>query len=141
MIEYSITIKNAMLQVVADALNAADPEPARLQLYTATQPTPGADITDQILLADCPLALPCGTVSGGVLNLTLPIEDDNLPASGTITWGRLVDGADNWIADLDVEIEPAEGEPESAAAIQLNAVIVYKGGILRLTGTAMLGLN
>lgn len=134
MITYSTTTKDAMLAGLVAQLDAANPEPARLRLYTATQPaTPGATITDQVLLADCPLALPCGTVSGGALNLTLPVEDDNLPASGTITWGRLVDGADNWIADLDVEIE----SPESSAALQLSAVIVYQGGILRINAAAL----
>lgn len=137
MTSYSTAAKNAMFTGLAAQLDAADPEPARLQFYTATQPVAGVAITDQILLADCPLALPCGSVSGGALNLTVPISDDNLPASGLTTWARLLDGTGVWIADLDVEIEA----PESDAAIQLNAVIVYKGGILRLTGTPKLELN
>jgi len=134
MIQYSTAAKNAMLQAVADALDAADPEPGRLRLYTADQPaTAGAAITDQTLLADIPLDLPCGTAANGVLTITTPVEDGNLPASGTVAWGRLVDGNDNWIADLDAEKEAAG----ATAAIQLAVIVVYQGGIIRLTAFSL----
>ena len=130
MINYSTPVKNAMLCALADLIDAADPAPGRLLLYTANQPVAGAAISDQIMVAECLLALPCGTVSNGQLNLTAPLEDNNLPASGEITWGRLLNGAGEWIADLDAETETEP--PSSTAALRLSKTSVYKGGIIRL---------
>ena len=133
MITYSITVKTAMMQAVADKLDAATTA-GYLLLYSAAQPAAGAAITDQILLADIELAKPCGTVASGVLTLDCPVADDNVPASGTLIWGRLYDGDSNWIADGDVGLEG------SGAMIELNSVTSYQGGIVRITA-AVLGLN
>ncbi|MCK5681675.1 hypothetical protein KAI46_12780 [bacterium] len=132
-ITYSTTIKNTMLQAVAEALDAADPLPAHLQIYSADQPTAGAAITDQTLLADITLNFPCGSVAAGILTLTCPIADDNVPASGTLIWGRLLDGDDNWIADGDVGLE------DSGAMIELTSLASFQGGIVRINN-AILGL-
>jgi len=131
MIIYAPATRNAMMEALRAELDAADPLPGKLQLYSGPQPTAGDPITTEILLADISLAIPCGSVSNGVLTLAAPIEDGNLPDSGTIIWGRLVDGDDAWIADLDV------GAQGSAAALELAGIIVYQGGIVRITAAAL----
>jgi hypothetical protein len=99
-----------------------------LRLYDGIAPDPpGSAITTQVMLADIPLALPCGAVANGVLTMTVPVEDGNIPASGTITWGRISDGAGVWVADIDVGLEA------SGAALELTATEVYQGGIVRVT--------
>jgi len=120
-----------MMEALCAAIDAADPEPGRLQLYSGPQPAAGDPITSEILLADIALEIPCGSVANGILTLNSPIEDSNLPDSGTIIWGRLVDGNDAWIADLDV------GAQGSAAALELAGIIVYQGGIVRITAAAL----
>ena len=131
MITYAVDVKNSMLAGLAAKLDAADPDPGRLQLYTGPQPGAGDPITTETLLADIELEFPCGVVANGVLTLATPVEDSNLPDSGTIAWGRLVDGNDIWIADLDVGVEG------SGAAVELAGIIVYQGGIVRITAAAL----
>ena len=131
MITYAVDVKNSMLAGLAAKLDAADPDPGRLQLYTGPQPGAGAVITTETLLADISLTIPCGSIADGILTLATPIEDSNLPDSGTIIWGRLMDGNEAWIADLDVG---AEG---SGAALELAGVIVYQGGIVRITAAVL----
>lgn len=126
MITYAPATLNLMLAALAASLDAGAPEPGRLLLYSAAQPEAGAAISDQILLADCPLAMPCGTVNDGVLILAVPFADENNPASGTITWGRLVNGAGERVADLDVGIEG------SGKTLELTGTTVYQGGIIKI---------
>jgi hypothetical protein len=120
--------RNAMLQALADVIDAADPLPGKFRIYSGTKPaTPGGAITDQVLLAECACSLPCGTVSGGALTFDTISDEDLAPASGLATWGRLLDGADAWIADFDV------GSDGSGAFLELNNTQIYEGGIVRLT--------
>ena len=131
MIVYAPNVRNAMMEALRAAIDAADPLPGHLKLYSGPQPAAGNPITTETLLADISQAIPSGTVANGVLTLATPIEDSNLPDSGTIIWGRLVDGNETWIADLDVG---AEG---SGAALELAGVIVYQGGIVRITAAVL----
>ncbi len=127
MIDYSIPAKNAMMTAVRDLLDVSDPDAGYMEIYTATKPTtPGAAITTQTLLGTIPLALPCGTVVDGELVLSCPIEEDNGPATGNIAWGRLFNGNDDWVADYDV------GITSSGAALELNRLEAYTGGIIRI---------
>lgn len=120
--------KNAMLQALANAIDAADPAPGKFRIYSGTKPaTPGGPITDQVLLAECFCSLPCGTVANGVLTFGTISDEDLAPASGLASWGRLLDGSDAWIADFDV------GADGSGAFLELNNTQIYEGGIVRLT--------
>lgn len=126
------SITNSMLQELADAIDAGDPTPGKFQIYSGTKPaTPGADITDQVLLAECACSLPCGTVASGVLTFSDISEEDNAPATGTATWGRLMDGSGTWIADFDV------GGGSSSAFLKLNSTSLYQGGIVRITSSTI----
>ena len=131
MIVYAPATRDSMMESLRAALDAADPLPGRLRLYSGPQPGAGDPITTETLLADIELEFPCGVVANGVLTLATPVEDSNLPDSGTIAWGRLVDGNDIWIADLDVGVEG------SGAAVELAGIIVYQGGIVRITAAAL----
>lgn len=128
MIALNPAVRDAMLQVVADAIDAGSPSPGLIRIYDGTAPDPpGSDVTTQTLLAELTCSIPCGTVANGVLTLAAIAEEDNAPATGTASWARIVDGAGAWVADLDV------GVAGSGAAIVLNAVEIYQGGIVRIT--------
>ncbi|SMC23197.1 hypothetical protein SAMN02746041_03025 [Desulfacinum hydrothermale DSM 13146] len=128
MIALNPTVQDAMLQAVADAIDAGSPSPGLIRIYDGTAPDPpGADVTTQTLLAELTCSLPCGTVADGTLTLSPIAEEGNAPATGTAGWARIVDGAGAWVADLDV------GTTGSGAAIELNAVEIYQGGIVRIT--------
>lgn len=128
MIILNPAVKDSMLQAVADAIDAGAPTPGQILIFDGTAPDPpGSDVTTQTLLAVITCSLPCGTVTNGALSFAPLSEESNAPASGTATWARLTDGAGSWVADLDV------GVAGSGAAIELNAVEIYQGGIVRIT--------
>lgn len=130
-LDISVLLRNAMLQVLADSIDAGAPVPGRFLIYDGARPEPGAPVTGQVLLAECPCSLPCGSVANGALTFAQIAEEDLAPASGTAAWGRLVDGAGNWIADWDV------GDLESEAFLKLNNTQVYQGGIVRITSGSL----
>ena len=126
MIDYSIPAANAMLNALQVLIDEAAPTPGYMELYTAIKPTPGVAITDQILLGVLTFTTPCGTITDGVLTLDTPIEESNGPATGDIVWGRLFNGNTDWIADFDVSTIG------SGAALELNGIHAYLGGIIRI---------
>lgn len=128
-IEYSIPVRNEMLTALKNRLDSADPVPGYMLMYTADQPaTAGDPITDQTMLARINLALPCGAIADGILTLTTPLEDSNVAASGTLAWGRLLDGSGTWVADFDIGLTGSGATLE----ISTSSLIVYQGGILRI---------
>lgn len=66
---YNATLKNTRMTSVVTAIGTA----GYLNFYTA-----GA-----VLLASLPLSNPAGTVSGGVLTITVPMTDSTADATGT----------------------------------------------------------
>src|SRR5665647_153007 len=66
---YNATLKNTRMTDIVTAIGAT----GYLNFYSA-----GA-----VLLASLPLANPAGTVTGGVLTLTVPMTDTTADASGT----------------------------------------------------------
>jgi len=126
MIEYSPACKAAFVTQVRTKIEAAAPLPGKVLIYSATQPTAGTAITDQILCAIIPFQVPCGEIVGNALQLFTPIEESLVPATSIIAWGRVVDGNDVWVADLNV------GLAGSGASLIVNSVLVRQGGILRI---------
>lgn len=121
-------IYNAMLQEVADQIDAGNPLPGKIQIYDGTQPeTAGGAVTDQVLLAELTCSLPCGAVSSRTLTFAAVTEEDNAPATGIAAWARILDGSDTVIGDLDV------GNRESGAALKLDQTQIYAGGVVTMT--------
>ena len=50
------------------------------------------------VLSTIPMAIPCGTVSGGVLTLTTPIADPLVAVTGTLASAEIEDSNGNLIA-------------------------------------------
>lgn len=93
-------IENAYWQSVCDLLNTSPPGKARA--YAGTVPIPGVALTDQVLVLEFTFANPAQT---GIANGRVDF-DAILPATvlsdQPISFMRLVNGADAWVADLDV---------------------------------------
>jgi hypothetical protein len=120
-----------MMEGVKADIDAGSPTPASMFLYTADRPASGATITDQVLCAQFELSVPCGTISGGTLSLTSPFIDDNLPNSGAINWGRVLNGNGDWVCDFDVGLVDDVPEPE----MTLSALVVFQGGIIKINNS------
>lgn len=78
---YSTTVKNSRLTVVRDAIDGGSAG-GTLEIGTTGMGT---------VLAVIPLADPCGSVSSGVLTLTMPQSDTNADATGTAAEARIKD--------------------------------------------------
>ena len=116
-----------MLQAFADKLDEADPVPGRFEIYTGPLADPPGDpIGAQVLLGTIFLSLPCGVVADGVLTLDAPVADNNVASSGTMAWGRALNGNDVWLADFDI------GLVGSGTIFELNELTIYQGGIIRI---------
>lgn len=126
------SVCNACLQEVVAAVGAADPTPGRLLVYGGSAPaTPGGAITDQSLLIEFLCALPCGTIADGKLAFAATVVGNISAVPGIATWGRILDGAGNWVADFDV------GESASGAWLELTRTNAFQNGIFTLSDTAI----
>jgi hypothetical protein len=127
---FSPALKTGRAQAILDALDA-DTNPATLKIYTGDsvngeQPAAGAAITTETLLATYTLDQPAGTVSGDTFSLTLP-DPVTVVADGVAVWGRLADGAGDWVIDGNA------GLTNSGAFFTFDDLQVYAGGALSLT--------
>lgn len=80
-VAYNTTVKNARLQVVADAIDQGSGAGV-LQIGT----TGMASVLASITLAD-----PCGSVTGGVLTFDMPQSDTSADNTGTAAAARIRD--------------------------------------------------
>ena len=108
----------------------AGPSPARLRLYGGTRPASATAAPASQMLAEIALTKPAGLLTD-VLTLT-PESAGLITASGSATWARLVNGAEQTAADLDCSDEQGAGE------VQLQTVSLLLGGSAVLTA-AILG--
>jgi hypothetical protein len=94
------TVRNDRIIVIRDAIDAGSAA-GRLRIYSGSKPgTKGAAPAGD-LLADIPLADPCGTASGGALTFTMP-QDAASAISGTASFFYLVDSDGTYVADGDI---------------------------------------
>jgi hypothetical protein len=119
-------IRNARLQAIASAIDAAA-EPGTLSIYSLARPAPGAAITNQVKLAVLTFGDPCAaSIDQGLLTFA-PLAEVMAIADGAATWGRVADGAGAWVLDGTV------GVTDSGADFEINNVLLYEGGIVRVT--------
>lgn len=140
-LQVSAAVAAGMLEGAAAVLDA-DPAPAAVLFYAATaSSTFGATPTEPHLVA-VPLNRPLGTVGApapdlgidppppAVLALAVaPAPEGMVAASGTIAWARLVDGA-----GIEHVRVPAVGLTGSGAPIEVDTLVVYAGGLVRIVG-------
>ncbi len=121
----SATLRAARLTQILAALDAAS-TPARILFYATVQPAAGA-AAGGTAIAAVTLAQPAGSVTGTVLQITVPENPGQFVADGTIVWARFVDGNDTWIADADVTESGGDG------TVTVTPRAGYTGGYVKLT--------
>jgi len=118
-----------LLNAVKAAIDAGE-GPGILLIYTASQPDPGGEITDQILLAALEFDEPCGVVDGAALTLSIN-EDGSADGTGIAAWARITDSEGVWVADMDC------GNEASEAALKLNSVQIAAGGTVGISSAVI----
>lgn len=99
------TVRNNMLQVILDALNAGA-GPALIRIYDGTRPATGGSATT--LLAELTCSDPAGTIGSGTLTFSSITQDSSANATGTATWFRLVDSTAAVVGDGSVGTSGAD---------------------------------
>lgn len=123
------TIRTTRSQAIANALDGGA-SAGKIEFYDGVQPTTGAAITSQTLLATLLLSDPSAVVATGVLTLNSVNDDVAADADGTITWARATDSDDLHVFDVDC------GVAASGAGIIFNTTTVRLGGVVQiLSGT------
>lgn len=126
MIALSEAVRNARLSVIGNALDGGTGA-GTLTLYSGVVPSPGAAVTTQKKLAALTFADPAAaSVTGGVLTFDA-IAEVMAVADGGTTWARAADSAGTWAFDGDV------GAIGSGAFIEIDNLLLYTGGIVRVT--------
>lgn len=108
----------------------AGPSPARLRIYGGARPASASDTPSSVMLAEIRLTKPAGVLTD-VLTLT-PEDAGLITASGSATWARLVNGAEQTAADMDCT------DDTGAGPVKLAQVALLIGGSAALT-SAVLG--
>lgn len=123
-------LRSARIALVRDALDAGGLAGV-IRLYSGTRPAPGGAITTQVLQCSVPLAYPCGTVSGPTLTFDEPEDDGVRVAGDEITWARLVDSDDVFVADATVTAVDGGGD------IIINSTVGLVGGPIRFVAGSL----
>lgn len=121
LIAYSTTIRsNRMTQV----LNAIDGGAGAglIRIYDGTRPATGGTATT--LLAELTCSDPSGSVSSAVLTFSSITQDSSANATGTATWGRIVDSTGTFCVDFNVGTSGADLNLNSASITSGVAVAI-----------------
>lgn len=121
------TLRNARANVIRDAVDAG-PGPGLFRVYDGTRPATGGTATT--LLAELTFSDPsAANASGGVLTFSAITADASANATGTATWGRMVDSTGAFVEDFSVGT--------SAADYILNTVSITSGVQVQCTSAAI----
>lgn len=122
----NVTVRNARLNVIRDALDAGATG-GLLLIYDGTRPATGAAVTTQVLLGTLTFsATSAPNASGGVLTFNAITEDSSADATGTATWARATDSNSSFVMDMSV------GTTGSGADIIMNTTSIVTGGPIRV---------
>jgi hypothetical protein len=124
----AMAARNALADVFAGLVDAADNRHGTIKLYTGPQPASAdAPADGQTLLATLTFEHPAaGAAIGGVTNFNAIAEDSDAPATGEARWARIADGNGRTVFDCDVT-RPGEG-----GTIEINTTDIVAGGPVRL---------
>ena len=126
-IKSSTGLRNHMM-AVGSFKNAMDG--CVLRIYGGARPASASDTPSSVMLAEIRLTKPAGVLTD-VLTLT-PEDAGLITASGSATWARLVNGAEQTAADMDCT------DDTGAGPVKLAQVALLIGGSAALT-RAVLG--
>lgn len=123
-------ITNAAASAAADAvvdLADAGAAAAKLRIYDGTQPTTAdTALGAQVLLAELTMSDPAfGAASNGVATASAITTDASANATGTATWGTIVDSNNNRIMDFSVGTASAD--------LILNTTSIVSGASVAVT--------
>lgn len=100
------SIRNARLNLISTSIDAGAGA-GLFRVYDGTRPATGGTAT--VLLAELTFTDPCApAASGGVLTFSAITADPSANASGTATWGRLVDSTGAFVGDFSVGTSGAD---------------------------------
>lgn len=102
-----------------------------ISFFSTARPTLG-DTPGAASLVDVVLAKPAGTITDGVLTLTLP-GDTLILVSGVALWARVTSGMGSAQLVFDSDVSNNAG----TANIKLANTQLYAGGILRVTSIVL----
>jgi hypothetical protein len=130
-IGFSTTIRNEMVQ--RTQVNVDLGAGAGLwRIYDGTRPGTGG--TPTTLLAELTCSDPCApSASGGVLTFSAITADSSANATGTATWGRLVDSTATFVADHSVGT--------SGSDLNLNSTAISVGVQVSITSATITAGN
>ncbi len=130
-VDFSLAIISDRLQALTRALDADPVLPGRLLIYGGTAPSTGQPPDTAPLLASFSFSRPSlDNVTNKVLTLLNPTTV-LVTTTGEATWARMVNGAGQFVVDLDV------GLPADNAAVRLTTtsgtLMLYAGGELSVS--------
>lgn len=121
MITLSAAVKSLRLQAVATYLDSGATA-GKLRVYDGTQPASGAALSGNNLLVEMTFPKPSfDRVDTGVMYFKNP-DATMAVLGGTVTWGRLVTGDGDFVADLNA------GVSGSGASCIFDTTDIYAGG-------------
>ena len=116
-IGFPVTLRNARANLIRDAVDAGAGA-GLFRVYDGTRPATGGTAT--VLLAELTMSDPCApAAAGGVLTFSAITADASANATGTATWGRMVDSTGAFVDDFSVGT--------SGADFNLNTVNITTG--------------
>jgi hypothetical protein len=130
MIAFSAAVISDRLQALTRALDLDPIQNGKLLIYAGTQPVTGGTPSGALLGTLTFFRPSLSGVTGATLTLRNPPASLAV-ATGTASWARMVNGADQFVADLTL------GLPGSGAAVELvtptSGLILYAGGELSVS--------
>ncbi len=131
-----VSVENAYLTSIANALDAQS-TPGKFQLYSGTRPAGGGALSGNTKIIEWVLPKPCAaSIADGVLTFNTIAYSQTL-ANSAHTFARGVDGADNWVVDLDTGVLNVPLADGSLAAWQFDAASYPVGALLIPTVLAL----
>ena len=122
---FATTLRNARADQITVALDAGSGA-ALFRIYDGTRPATGGTATT--LLSELTYSDPSApSAVAGVLTANAITADPSANATGTATWGRLVDSDANFVADFDVGT--------SGSDLNLNTVSIVAGAQVSVTSS------
>lgn len=127
----STTTRNAILQAIADAIDAG-PAGGTIKFYDGTRPATGGTATT--LLATLTFSASCAlSVAAGLLTFNTITADTSIDANGTATWARIADSTGTFVYDCSVGT--------SGADINLNTNVLAIAAELQISSATITAPN
>ena len=125
----STTARNAALDSVLALLNGGA-SGGLLRVYSGTRPgNADVGVTDQVLLATLTFSDPAFTsADGGIATANTIAEDAAADATGTATWGRMIDSAGAVVMDVSVGT--------FGTTVILNTANIVAGAVVRIVSAS-----